>query len=288
MTPAAVPDLLSPATDQTLRVACVQLVSGSDHAANLQCARRGVETAAARGAQLVVLPEKWNVIGEPDVLRAGAEAIDGPTIEAARSWARDHGIWLLAGSFVERVPGSERFENASLLLSPDGAIVARYAKVHMFDVEVAGVSYRESELERGGRELVVADVDGLPVGMSVCYDLRFPELYRILALGGARLITVPAAFTQHTGKDHWEVLLRARAIENQCFVVAAGLIGDHGHGKVSYGRSMVIDPWGTVLAQAPDAQSVIVTDLDLTNVDRVRASVPSLASRVPAAYVWPT
>lgn len=287
MSTTAVPDHLTPDPSTTLRVACVQLVSGSDHGRNLEQAARGIATAAQRGARLVVLPEKWNVIGEPDVLRAGAEPIDGPTITAARRWAREHGLWLLAGSFVERVPGSDRFENASLLLDPAGEIVARYAKMHMFDVDVAGVSYRESDIERGGRELVVTAVDDVPLGMSVCYDLRFPELYRILALQGARVITVPAAFTLHTGKDHWEVLLRARAIENQCFVVAAGLIGDLGHGKVSYGRSMVIDPWGVVLAQAADAAGVIVTDLDLTAVDRVRASVPSLASRVPDAYVWP-
>jgi predicted amidohydrolase len=288
MTASAVPDLLEPDPATTLRVACVQLVSGADTAHNVEQARRGVATAAARGARLVVLPEKWNAIGSHAVLQAGAEAIDGPTVTAARGWAREHGIWLLAGSFVERVPGSELFENASLLIDPAGEVRARYAKMHMFDVEVGGHVYRESDLERGGREVVVASVDDVPLGMSVCYDLRFPELYRILALRGARVITVPAAFTLHTGKDHWEVLLRARAIENQCFVVASGLIGDSGEGKVSYGRSMVIDPWGVVLAQAPDAEAVIVADLDLTSVDRVRASLPSLASRVPEGYAWPT
>jgi deaminated glutathione amidase len=278
-----------PLTDdrQTLSVACVQLVSGLDRERNLEQARIGVAQAAARGSRLVVLPEKWNVLGDAAQLQAGAEAIDGPTISAVREWARSHDLWICAGSFVERVEGQDRLSNTSLLIDPSGEIRARYTKIHMFDVEVGGVAYRESDSSQGGTDLVVSPVDDVPLGMTVCYDLRFPELYRILALIGARIITVPAAFTMFTGRDHWEVLLRARAIENQCFVVAASIIGDPGDGKVSYGRSMIVDPWGVVLAQAADAECVITAELDLTAVDRVRASLPSLASRVPDAYRWP-
>lgn len=277
----------APTSPRTIRAGCVQLRSGSDTQHNIAQAALGVARAVAAGAHLVVLPEKWNLLGDADVLQSGAETVDGPSISAAREWARTHNIWLLAGSFVERVPDQEKLSNTSLLIDPDGEICARYTKIHMFDVDVAGVAYRESDAEQGGTDIVTATIDGdLPIGLSICYDIRFPELYRILALRGARIITVPAAFTMHTGRDHWEVLLRARAIENQCFVVAAGIIGDHGGGKVSYGRSMIIDPWGVVLAQAPDSEAVAVADLDLSTVDRVRRSIPSLAGRVPAAYDW--
>jgi deaminated glutathione amidase len=279
-----VPRLDDVAGDRVLRVAAIQLASDEHAADNVRRAELAVRDAAARGARLVVLPEKWNVIGERDVLEAGAEPIDGPTITRVREWARELDCWILAGSIVVREPGRPKLRNLSVLVDPAGELRASYAKSHMFDVDVAGVAYRESDAEDPGTELVVADVDGTPLGLSICYDLRFPELYRLLALQGARIITVPAAFTMMTGRDHWEVLLRARAIENQCFVVAAGIIGDHGAGKVSYGRSMVIDPWGTVLAQASDSECVIIADLDLDAVDRVRTSIPSLANRRADLY----
>jgi deaminated glutathione amidase len=270
-----------------LRVACVQLAADEDKAANVARAAVAVWEAADRGAELVLLPEKWNVIGERDALEGGAEPLDGPTLTAVREWARELGISIVAGSIVERVDGQDRLSNTSALVDAEGRIAATYRKIHMFDVVVAGVRYRESDHEQAGAEIVTAAVGDVPLGLTVCYDLRFPELYRILALHGAELITVPAAFTLHTGKDHWEVLLRARAIENQCFVMAADVIGEHGGGKVSYGRSMIVDPWGVVLAQAPDAEAVIVADLDFAMLERVRASLPSLASRVPASYRWP-
>ncbi|MCW2926304.1 MAG: Nitrilase/cyanide hydratase and apolipoprotein N-acyltransferase [Thermoleophilia bacterium] len=275
---------LSQDPGEQLRVACVQLASDEHVDANLERAEIGVRRAAAQGARLIALPEKWNAIGESAVLRAAAEREDGPTLTAVRDWARRHDAWILSGSTVIAVDGDERLRNLSVLVDPTGTIRARYAKLHMFDVEVAGVTYRESDTERGGDELVVADVDGTPVGLTVCYDVRFPELYRLLTLAGARILTVPAAFTLMTGRDHWEVLLRARAIENQCFVIAPDIIGDHGAGKVSYGHSMIIDPWGTVIARASDAECVIVADLDLTAVDRVRASIPSLANRRDDIY----
>ncbi len=277
---------LESAPRDTLRVACVQLASDEHVDDNVARAERGVREAAERGARLITLPEKWNAIGELEVLRAAAEPIDGPTITRVRAWAREHDAWILSGSSVVQVPGEDKLRNLSVLVDPAGEIHATYAKMHMFDVDVAGVAYRESDAERPGDELVVADVDDIPVGLTVCYDLRFPELYRILALRGARIITVPAAFTLMTGRDHWEVLLRARAIENQCFVVAPDIIGDHGAGKVSYGHSMIVDPWGTVIARAGDAECVIVADLDLAAVDRVRASIPSLANRRGEAYDW--
>ena len=277
---------LSSSLANTLRVACVQLAANADVAANIERAELGVREAAARGARLITLPEKWNAIGEAHVLRAAAEPIDGPTITRVRAWARELDCWILAGSIVMTEPGDDRLRNVSVLIDPSGTIRASYAKLHMFDVDIAGVRYRESDTERGGDEIVLSDVDGTALGMTICYDLRFPELYRILALRGARIVTVPAAFTLMTGRDHWEVLLRARAIENQCFIVAPDIIGAHGAGKVSYGHSMIVDPWGTVIARAPDAEAVIVADLDLDAVDRVRASIPSLATRRGDVYDW--
>jgi predicted amidohydrolase len=270
-----------------MRAAAVQLNSRGEKDRNLEVAERLVRDAAADGADLVALPEKWNVLGDPEVLTSGGEPLDGPTIEAARSWARELGITLVAGSIVERVEGQEKLSNTSVLIDPDGEIEAVYRKIHMFDVDVGGVEYRESATQEPGQEIVIADAGGVPVGMTVCYDVRFPELYRILAVRGARVITVPAAFTLHTGKDHWELLLRARAVENQVFVVAPGQIGEVPPKYHSYGRSLIADPWGVVLAMAPDEECFVAADLDFELQDRIRAKLPSLANRVPGAYVWP-
>jgi predicted amidohydrolase len=270
-----------------MRAAAVQLNSTDDKDRNLEVAERLVSAAAEDGAELVALPEKWNVLGSPDALHAGAEPIDGPTVSAARGWARELGVHLVAGSFAERVPDHEKLFNTSLLIDPDGEIEAAYRKIHMFDVDVGGVAYRESAHEEPGSEIVIGRVGDVPVGLTVCYDVRFPELYRILAVRGARVIVVPAAFTLHTGKDHWEVLLRARAIENQVFVVAPGQIGEAPPHYHSYGRSMILDPWGVVLATAPDEECFVAADLDFALQDRVRATLPSLANRRPAAYIWP-
>lgn len=267
-----------------MRVAAIQLASSHDVRKNCLQAERGISDAASQGARLVVLAEKWNAIGERSVLESAAESLTGPTLQKVCEWSREHGVWIVAGSIVIREPGWKKLQNISALCSPEGEIVATYTKSHMFDVDVAGVSYRESDAEDPGNEIVLVDVDGISLGMTVCYDLRFPELYRLLAMQGARIITVPAAFTLMTGRDHWEVLLRARAIENQCFIIAPNIIGSHGDNKLSYGRSMIIDPWGTVLAQAPDSECVIVADLDLAAVDRVRASIPSLLNRRDDLY----
>jgi deaminated glutathione amidase len=275
-----------------MRAAAVQLNSGGDKGRNLGAAERLVRAAAADGAELVALPEKWNLLAPGDEMVAGAEPLDGPSLSAARGWARELGIHLLAGSIAER--GEEKAFNTSVLIGPGGEDLAVYRKIHLFDVVAGGVEYRESDHERAGEEIVTAELAGtapdsgdLTVGMSVCYDLRFPELYRILAVRGARLLAVPSAFTLVTGRDHWEVLLRARAIENQAFVLAPNQFGQAPPHYSSYGRSTIVDPWGVVLATAPDEECFVAADLDLAAQERVRDSLPSLANRRPQAYVWP-
>jgi predicted amidohydrolase len=268
-----------------IRVACVQLTSGPDKAANLEKAERLVDRAAATGADVVVLPEKWNALGGPDVLRAAAEPLEGgETVEAMAGWARRHGITLVGGSITELREGRAKLSNSSVVLDPEGSIAAVYRKIHLFDVDVGGRVYRESEAEEAGDEVVVAAGEGWPIGLSVCYDVRFPELYRVLALEGALLVTVPANFTLFTGKDHWHVLLRARAVENQLYVAAAAQVGEPVPGKPSYGRSLIADLWGIVLAEAPDEETVIAADLDRARLEDIRAKLPSLANRQPDAY----
>src|SRR6185437_4943235 len=186
----------------------------------------------------------------------------GESVAAMSGWARTHGITLVGGSIAERREGREKLSNTSLVFDPEGQLVAKYRKIHLFDVEVGGVVYRESEAEEPGDEPVVAEAEGWSIGLSICYDIRFPELYRILTLEGAELVTVPAHFTTPTGKDHWHVLMRARAIENQLYVVAAAQIGETLPGKPAYGRSLIADPWGVVIAQAPDEETVIAAELE--------------------------
>jgi predicted amidohydrolase len=270
-----------------LRVACVQFCSSGSKAENLERMEPLVARAAATGADLVLLPEKWNGLGSHEILLDVAEPLDGgETVEAMSGWARTHGITLVGGSIAERREGREKLSNTCVVFDPEGEIAAVYRKIHMFDVEVGGVVYRESESEEPGDGPVSCEVEGWKLGLTVCYDLRFPELYRILAVEGADLVTVPAAFTLFTGKDHWELLLRARAVENQCYVLAANEWGVV-EGKASYGRSSIVDPWGVVLAQAPDEDCVISAELDRAHMERIRSSVPSLANRQPAAYTWP-
>jgi predicted amidohydrolase len=270
-----------------LRAAAVQLNSTSDKARNLAAAERLVRAAAADGAELVGLPEKWNLLAGGEELLAGAEPLDGPSLSAARGWARELRIHLLAGSIAERGAGGKA-SNTSVLIGPDGEDVAVYRKIHMFDVDAGGVSYRESEHEQPGAEIVSAELGELTAGLTVCYDLRFPELFRILALRGAHLLLVPSAFTTATGRDHWEVLLRARAIENQAFVLAPNQVGQAPPHFDSFGHSAIVDPWGVVLASAPAEECFIAADLDLAAQDQVRESLPSLANRRPQAYAWPS
>jgi deaminated glutathione amidase len=270
-----------------VRVGAVQLNSTEDTARNLATADRLVREAAARGAELVVLPEKWSVLGTAEHMSAGAEPLDGRFISWARSTAAELCIDLVAGSVVERVQQREKTANTSVHVGPDGEVRAVYRKLHMFDVEVDGDVYAESATEDAGEEVVLSELaGGVRLGMTICYDVRFPELYRILAVRGAEVVTVPAAFTLATTRDHWEVLLRARAIENQCFVIAPNQIGTHPPGPRCGGRSMIVDPWGLILAQAPDTETAIVADIDFETLQGVRRRIPALRHRRPETYGW--
>ena len=270
-----------------LRVACVQFCASGSKAENLERMEPLVARAAATGADLVLLPEKWNGIGTHEIILDVAEPLDsGESVAAMSAWAKQHGITLVGGSIVERREGarSSRTRAWSSTRGRDRGDLPEDPHVRRRG--------RRPRLPRVGREEpgegpMSCEVEGWRLGLTVCYDLRFPELYRILAVEGAEIVTVPAAFTLYTGKDHWELLLRARAVENQCFVAAANQWGVHEGGKASYGRSSIIDPWGVVLAQAPDEDAVISAELDRAHLERIRRSLPSLANRQPAAYTWP-
>lgn len=287
---------------RVVRVAVAQMNTTEDVGANLRAALDLVGRAARRGARLVVLPEKFHYLGDPRRVAEVKESLDGPVLRACAAAAAEHGVFLVAGSIWEAVPGDERTFNTSVVFGPRGRPLATYRKIHMFDVDVGGHSYRESDECRPGDEVIAVGLSGVGsapagsaggagtaaadviLGMSVCYDIRFPELYRALVDLGAQVVSVPAAFTMATGRDHWEVLLRARAIEDQVFVLAANQTGRHGSGLESYGRSMIVDPWGLVLARAADGQGVAVADIDLASVDRVRRALPALKNRAPGAY----
>ena len=254
----------------------------------MAAADRLVRAAASGGAQLVVLPEKWTAIGTNEQMRAAAETLEGPAIAWARAVAAELGIELVAGSILEVLPGTERLANTCVHIDRTGTVKASYRKIHMFDVEVGGKSYRESEIEEPGSEIVVSETaEGVRLGLSICYDVRFPEPYRVMALRGATVMPLPAAFTWLTTREHWEVLLRARAIENQAFVVASNQIGEHPGGHRSGGRSMIVDAWGVVLAQAQDTEGYVLAELDFERQRRIRAELPALANRRPGAYASP-
>jgi deaminated glutathione amidase len=272
-----------------MRAAAVQLSSTVDVDRNLEVADRLTRAAARDGARLVVLPERLDIRGADEHYEAGARPLEGnPAVTWARETARELGIDLVAGSVAERREGREKLSNTSVHVGPDGELKAVYRKIHMFDVVVGDVEYRESALHEPGDEVVLSETaDGVPLGLTVCYDLRFPELYRILALRGARVVTIPSNFTRITGAAHWEVLVRARAIENQVFVVAPGQYGPQLPKGESYGGSMIVGPWGEVLARADNGEGFIRADLDLERQDEVREKLPSLANRIPEAYRWP-
>ena len=262
----------------------VQLCSQDNVATNLERATHWIEAAAKAGATLVVLPENFAFFGEEAAKIEIAEPLDGarpgPILSALAGAARAHGIFVVGGGMPEASAERARPYNTSVLVAPSGAVVATYRKVHLFDVALAdGTTLRESAATMGGDEPIVADVDGAKVGMTICYDLRFPELYRKLVDQEARIVTIPAAFTLTTGKDHWHVLLRARAIENQLFVLAAAQHGKHPRGRQTYGKSLICDPWGDVLAQCGEGEGFCVAALDFDYQDRVRASLPCLSHR---------
>ncbi|MEA2412743.1 MAG: deaminated glutathione amidase [Thermoleophilaceae bacterium] len=273
-----------------MRAAAVQLNSTADRDRNLAQAEALVRAAAADGATLIALPERFDLRGEPADYERAAEPLDtGAATAWAKAIARELGIDLVAGSTSERRPGHDKLSNTSLHVGPDGELRAVYRKVHLFDVQVGDVEYRESDSDEPGDELVVSEADdGTRIGLSVCYDVRFPELYRILALNGALVLTVPANFTRATGEAHWELLLRARAVENQAFVVAPAQAGEYPPGQPAYGNSMIVDPWGEILARAPgEGETFVAADLDFARLADVRAKLPSLQNRVPGAYRWP-
>ncbi|MCX6363377.1 MAG: carbon-nitrogen hydrolase family protein [Actinobacteria bacterium] len=284
-----------------MRVAGVQMNTRGDVADNVRVATALVKEAAAVGARLVALPETWGYKGGRDGIRASAEAVDGPSNAALAQLAARLGIFVLAGSIYEPSPDPGRAYNTSALFGPDGRPRAVYRKIHLFDATAGATVYRESDDVTPGVELVTVTItpgEAVPgesaesaappapvtLGLTICYDLRFPELYRSLALRGAQVLCVPSAFTVHTGAAHWEVLLRARAIENGCFVVAPGQVGEHLPGRECYGHSMIVDPWGTVLAEVQGGVGFCVADLDIERVAEVRAQIPSPQNRRPDAY----
>lgn len=269
-----------------LRVGVVQINSRSDKEANIGRAEVLIDEAAGWGARLVALPEYVNYLGERDEHDAIAETIPGPITDRFARKAQEHNIYLLGGSIHERTEQPGKFYNTSVLFGPNGDMLVKYRKIHLFDIDITGnVSANESATILPGDEVVTAEVDGHKVGLTICYDLRFPELYRLLAVEGAEVLFVPAAFTMFTGKDHWHTLLRARAIENQAFVVAPAQVGPHGKDDSQcYGHSLIVDPWGVVLADAANDEGVAVADLDFDVLRKWRAQVPSLANRRPSAY----
>jgi predicted amidohydrolase len=271
-----------------LKTAAIQVNTQNNPGENLAQVEHLLDQAAGMGAQFAALPEYWSYLGPISGFEQAAQTVPGPLIARLQEKARQHRMIVHGGSIVEHhpeLPG--KFYNTSVLINREGEIVAQYRKIHLFDVNLTnGEKHYESERIAPGNELVTAEIDGITFGLTVCYDLRFPELYRLLTLRGAQILLVPAAFTLHTGRDHWEILLRARAIENLCYVVAPAQVGSHPPNKQCFGRSMIVDPWGLVLAQAPDLPGVTMAEIDLEAIERARAQIPCLENRRPETYRW--
>jgi predicted amidohydrolase len=266
------------------RIAVGQLTSGDDVDQNLAACGRLCAQAKERGAALLLLPENFAFLGrgDGDTVRV-MQPLDGPLFSRFRALASQHGLWISFGGFPETHDATHA-HNAHVLVDDQGAVQRVYRKIHLFDVEIGVSQYRESAAITAGSEVVVADSPVGKLGMSVSYDLRFPELYQSLGRRGAQVLLVPAAFTLLTGKEHWEVLLRARAIENQCYVAAAAQTGRHNDKRDTYGHAMVVDPWGTVVAQCRDGEGVAVADVDPAWIDAVRKRIPVAAHRRPDLY----
>ena len=269
-----------------LMVAAIQMQSNDDKQHNLSRAEELLTIAIERGAKLIALPELFNVCGDPQLIRKNAEPIPGPTVDMLCTKAKEGHVYILGGSLAESTDITGRIFNTSVLIDPLGKIIAKYRKIHLFDVEIGEqVVIKESDAVERGDKLVTAETEYGTVGLTICYDLRFPELYRSLTIKGAKIIFIPSAFMAATGKDHWEPLLRARAIENQAFIIAPNEIGPiPGTKTLRYGRSVIIDPWGTILAQASDTEGVITAELDFDYLMRVRKELPSLVHRRPEVY----
>ncbi len=273
-------------------VAALQMTSREEVDRNLDDVRQMTRDATRRGAQLVVLPENFALLASGAEERrkfdfaealplVGTRGPAGPIVAAMQETARETGAWMILGGMPEQIASNPgHLYNAAVVLDPEGTVRAIYRKIHLFDVAIpGGAEFRESATVAPGSEPVVVETPVGPVGLSICYDLRFPELYRTLAARGARLVVVPAAFTAHTGKDHWHVLLRARAIENQVYVIAAAQFGKHNEKRATYGHALVIDPWGNVIADASDRPGVVVAEIDADYQDKVRREMPCLAHR---------
>lgn len=259
-----------------LLAAAVQMTSTAEVEKNLATAERLVREAARRGATFIGLPENFAFLrfeGEPV---PDAQTLDVPWVRRMADLARHLEITLLLGSLPEKIDGERKVHNTSVLLGPDGAVIASYRKIHLFDIDLPGMEHKESKAVAPGKQVVVADAPLGKIGLTICYDLRFPELYRALARKGARILAVPSAFTERTGKAHWEVLLRARAIENLAYVFAPAQVGHHGKGRASHGHAMIVDPWGDVLAQVADGEGAAIAELDFERQDRVRRELPAL------------
>ena len=266
-------------------VAAIQMNSQDNKEKNVQSAEKLIDIAAGKGAKLAVLPEMFNFLGLGDQRPAEAEEIPGPTIQRMMHKATQHQMFIIAGSILEVGPTPDKVYNTSVFISPEGQIIARYRKIHLFDIVVEGLPpYEESASVAPGKEIVTVETQFGTVGMTICYDLRFPELYCALSNKGSQIITIPAAFTLHTGLAHWEVLIRARAIENLSYVIAAAQVGFHPVNRECYGNSMIVDPWGTVVARAPSMESVVIADIDLDYLDKVRKNLPSLTHRRKEVY----
>src|SRR6202140_1834263 len=269
-----------------LKTAVIQLNSRDNPAENLSQVELFLDRAADMGAEFVSLPEFWSYLGSYSGFDEAAQTIPGPFIERLQEKARRYHMIVHGGSIVERHPELQgKFYNTSTLINRHGEIVARYRKIHLFDVNLSnGEKHYESDRIAPGDDIVTAEVDGITFGLSICYDRRFPELYRLLALRGAQVIMVPAGFTLHTGRDHWEVLLRARAIENLCYVIAPAQVGKYPPNRQCFGRSMIIDPWGLVLAQAQDRPTVSMAEIDLAQITEARTQIPCLDHIRPQVY----
>ena len=268
------------ATPSSSILGAVQMTSTADRARNLETALRLVNEAADLGAQLVGLPENFAFMGKDEERIGGAETIEGPSIAALREVARRRRIFVLAGSIAEKVDAPGKTANTSVLVGDTGEVLAAYRKIHLFDVAIPdGARYAESETVVPGDRAVVVPTRLGRIGLTVCYDLRFPELYRRLSAEGADLICIPAAFTLYTGKDHWEVLVRARAIENFAYVLAPAQVGRHSASRVTFGNAMIVDPWGVVLARCADGEGVCVAPMRAERIEAVRREVPALKHR---------
>jgi predicted amidohydrolase len=264
-------------TSGRLVAAVVQMTSTADVEANLATAERLIGEAAGRGAAFVALPENFAFLRSTGDPMPEAQAVDGAWTRRMAESARRHRITLLAGSIPEKGGTDGKIFNTSVLLGPDGAVLAVYRKIHLFDIDLPGLEHlKESREVAAGRDVVVAQSPFGPLGMSICYDVRFPELYRALTRRGARVLAVPSAFTERTGKDHWEVLLRARAIENLAYVVAPAQAGVHGKGRSSHGHALIVDPWCAVIAQVPDGEGIALAEMDFDRQDRLRRELPAL------------